>query len=740
MDGVGCGEAAQVSEPSHLRDGASAALWIGSEHPFDLHESYLCFRSPHFGWDGGAAHLWITADSRYRVWVNGVYVARGPARGWPDHQPLDTIDIAPFLQRASDCVPRGGTVPQNVVAVHLYQPGYSHFSYLHRGAAGLLAWLEQEGGPVRIPTNGAWRVRRDPSFDAQVPRVSIYGSGVEDRDMRRVDPWQATDFDATGWAAARVVATTRGELWRGLHARTVPMLQERSHRARLIRGVRGPTAPDEDIHMRLRTGLAAAQRGPAGQADFPVQIDRVTPDDDGWLALNVAAGESVYLLYDLGRNYTFQGWAEVEHAAGDEEVMFSYAEKMRAGELVLSDPATYCRVRLTDRFRLAPGNQIAQGFTPRGGRYCVVQVTGPTGAGLRLRPHMTVAAYPLTVTKPLPLADPVLAGVVTLCETTLAACLQETFVDCCWRESSQWLGDALPQALIMAAMCDDLRPLRAVLVMAAQGAYPDGLLPSILPGEVHAYAVLDYNFTWVELLALWVEQTAHEGQALVDELWPALGWLLDCFHTDLGEDGLLRSRPGRRLFLDWAPLSRTEPSALYNLRYLYALQTAATLARTVGKEDAQSARWEHRAALLAAAIRAAFQVDGVWYDDLPRTTFSQQAATFAVLTGCARDDEIPALLTAVAARSLDPSDESLPGQMVLASPFMHHYILQALRGHGRAQTVVEIIRLRWGRWVAMGEQTTWENWNVDFPDGSICHAFSAHPRHHLAMLAADGLL
>ena len=40
-------------------------------------------------------------------------------------------------------------------------------------------------------------------------------------------------------------------------------------------------------------------------------------------------------------------------------------------------------------------------------------------------------------------------------------------------------------------------------------------------------------------------------------------------------------------------------------------------------------------------------------------------------------------------------------------------------------------------WVKAGYPTTWENWNVDFPDGSQCHAFSAHPRAHLAEIFGD---
>jgi hypothetical protein len=75
--------------------------------------------------------------------------------------------------------------------------------------------------------------------------------------------------------------------------------------------------------------------------------------------------------------------------------------------------------------------------------------------------------------------------------------------------------------------------------------------------------------------------------------------------------------------------------------------------------------------------------------------------------------------------------------MVLASPFMHHYVFEALRQYQKFEAVIEIIRRRWGRWGEAGYPTTWENWNVDFPDGSQCHAFSAHPRYHLAEIVKE---
>lgn len=728
---------------SHNLAPASAA-WIGSDHPFDLHEAYLCFRGAlELERAPAEARLWITADSRYRLWVNGRAVGRGPARCYPHAQAVDCLDLAEWLRPG-----------RNVIAAQVYSPGYSHFAYVHRAAAGLLAWLACDG-ELRLASDAGWRVRRDRSFAAQVPRVSIYGSGAEERDLALDEPWQAPEYDDAGWAAARLVSPAAGGLWAGLQPRALPVLAEREIAPRLLAARAGayPAELADDAHMALRAGWAAAA---------PAEL---APDAAGWVSAELAPGQAAYWLLDLGRGYAAQGWAELVGARGGELLSISYLDKLEPGlppaaEPVISDPATYCRVRLTDRFRLRAGDQLAEPFALRGGRLLLFQLVSPAGGALRLRMRVRVSEYPLAIDRPLVASDPLLTKVIAMCEDTFAACLADGFVDCSWRESSQWVGDALPQALIMSALSDDTRPLRRVLELAAQGAYPDGVLPGVVPGEVHAYTVVDYNFIWVELLALYYRLTGD--RAFVAALWPALVAMLERFAQDARGDRLLRSQPGRRLFLDWAPLARGEPSAVYNLHYLLALRTAVDLADDLGNhEDTQTpsamdtpadqswclgalvlnppaithaAAWRARADALAAAARAAFWDGERWHDDLARTTYSQLAAALAVLAGAATPAEAPALLELIAARSLDARDEPLPGAPVLASPFMHHYLFEALRAGGRGEDVLAIIKLRWGRWAAAGEPTTWENWNVDFPDGSRCHAFSAHPRYHLSRI------
>jgi hypothetical protein len=696
----------EVCFPAH-------AAWIGPQHPFDLQEAYLCFRHT---WQLDSqpqeAVLFISADSRYKLWVNGHFVARGPARSYPQAQCVDQLEITSYLLPGP-----------NTLAVQVYQPGYSHFSYVHRAAAGLLANLVCDGASLLV-TDSSWRARRDPSFAAQVPRVSIYSSGVEERDMSLDDGWTiGAAYDDSGWGLARIVAPPGGYPWTSLQLRALPLLIEREGTMTLLETRWGVSpARHDDAHVVLRQGWFSAKPQPIPAAA------------EGWFEPALAEGACAYWLFDLGRDYTCQGWVEISGASGHEQLSITYAEKMHQGQLVLSDPDTYCRVRMTDHFRLRPGAQPVESFALRGGRYLLFQLSGPSGPDFRMRPHVRLAEYPLEVSHELRTSDPLLMEIIALCEATLRACLLDGFIDSTWRESAQWVGDALPQALAMSAMSDDTRPLRRVIEMAAQAPYPDGVLPSVLPGEAHAYTIVDYNFVWVELLSLYRRLSGDED--LVTAMWPTLVNMLERFHQDINPAGLLISQPGRRLFLDWSPLSRKEPNAVYNLHYLLALRQAVELAAARG-EIAQAAAWQTRAAALQRAVRAAFWSRGRWYDDLERTTFSQLAAALALLAEATVSGEEAGLLEAIAARSLDPDDRFDPNKMVLVGPFMHHYIFEALRRGGQSGQVVEIIRQRWGRWAQAGYPTAWENWNVDFPDGSQCHAFSAHPRYHLAEIARE---
>ncbi|MEN9895083.1 MAG: hypothetical protein RIR97_935 [Pseudomonadota bacterium] len=676
------------------------AFWIGSDHAFDLQETYLNFRRDIvFESVPQSAKLIITADSRYRLWVNGHYVCRGPARSWPQAQQMDEVEIAPCLVSGV-----------NRIAVQVYCPGYSHFASVHRGACGLLAWMEVDGSTVLV-TDQSWRVQRDLSWDPLVPRISIYGSGIERRDLAADRNWQSETPDSDDWKIPRLVSPANGPIWSGLKLRDVPVLTEEKHPlSRIFQFRLGPGAPYRaDPHGSLRM-------------IYPNTVATPAPD----MPLDIPSGQTAIWIFDLGASETDVAGAELTGLKGGETLLVSYAEKLRDGDLVLSGPATYCRMRPTDVFALRKGAQIAESFSQRGARYLIFAMSAPAPVTVTATFYIRRTRYPLPE-KPLAITDPRDANIAALCRTTVLNCLQDGFVDSVWRESSQWLGDCVAQAFALNGLSDDARPLRRAIVMAAEGAYPDGILPSVLPGEVHAYTVTDYNFSWIELLDLYHTHPGNtEGTRLIAVMMPVMAKMLARFRADLDENGLLRSQPGRRLFLDWSGVDRQEPNLTYNGRYLHALQLAARLADVFG-ETALSRLWRDQADALADAMRQVFETPDGWHENPYGATASQLGLALLILTGMIEGPPAQTAAEAIIARSLDLDDGNSPEKLVLASPFMHHYVFLALEKIGQAQAITDIIRARWGRWAEAGEVTTWENWNTDFPDGSRCHGFSAHP-------------
>lgn len=586
------------------------------------------------------------------------------------------------------------------MAVQVHSPGHSHFSYVHRGACGLIGWLEVDGSVV-LQTGPGWKVRRDRSWSDRVDRVSIYGTGVEDRDLQLAEDW--VEGDAAGWDAARVVQGPEGQIWQRLRPRTTELPTEELRPLDSPWQVRtGPMlVATQDPHEDLRNAFSLSRPSHAAPALLPKGISAI------W-------------VFDLGESRACLGGAELT-AAGGERLLISYAEKLRDGEVLLPDPTTYCRMRPTDRFTLRAGRQMVEGFTPRGARYLVFALEGG-GVAPCPRFHVRLPVTPV-VEKPLPQLTPVLQGVAQMCRRTTLSCLQDGFVDGVWRESSLWLGDAVAQDWALRAISDDPRPLLFAIDMAAEGADAEGLLPSVLPGEIPAYAVTDYNFSWVELLAGCATHPGiDEPEAVWQRHWGVLTRMLERMETFLGPDGLLRNPAGRRLFLDWSPMSRAEPNLTLNLRYLHALRLATAMAERVGR----TADWATRAKDLAGALLGHRAPEG-WRESPGGEPASQLALALLILTGMVEGPEADSLADCVVARSLNLEDGAVAGQLVLASPFMHHYIFQALQHLGRRGDIHAIIAARWGRWVREGRPNTLENWSIDFPDGSACHGFSAHP-------------
>ena len=141
----------------------------------------------------GAAELRLTADSRYEVFVNGVFVGLGPPRSWPSPWTVDRYPIHHLLH--------GGN---NTMAVRVQHFGLGTFQYLP-GEAGLIAELELQDAQGRrvIGSDSTWKALPCAAIRWPVPRISVQQGWEEQYDAtRELRGWCEATFDDRAWPAA----------------------------------------------------------------------------------------------------------------------------------------------------------------------------------------------------------------------------------------------------------------------------------------------------------------------------------------------------------------------------------------------------------------------------------------------------------------------------------------------------------------------------------------------------------
>ncbi len=139
----------------------------------------------------GRAHLDITADDYYKLYVNGVFVGQGPAPAYPEHYYYNRWDITGFLQPGVNCI-----------AVHVYYQGLVNRVWNsgdHR--QGFIAELFVDDH-LLLASDASWRVQRDQRFQAAEP-FGYETQFPEHMDERRLAKgWREVTFDDSLWAAA----------------------------------------------------------------------------------------------------------------------------------------------------------------------------------------------------------------------------------------------------------------------------------------------------------------------------------------------------------------------------------------------------------------------------------------------------------------------------------------------------------------------------------------------------------
>lgn len=154
----------------------------------------------------------VSADNRYRIYINGHWIGEGPARGDLTHWSFGTYDLAPFLK-----------VGKNVLAAEVWNMGtFAPVAQISNETVFLVqvdnlqnAENQQQKGIVNnFNTGPSWKVIRDSAYSPSALNAgselhSYFVTGPGDRVVGVYYPWgwKEISYDDSHWSAATNIET-----------------------------------------------------------------------------------------------------------------------------------------------------------------------------------------------------------------------------------------------------------------------------------------------------------------------------------------------------------------------------------------------------------------------------------------------------------------------------------------------------------------------------------------------------
>jgi alpha-L-rhamnosidase len=143
----------------------------------------------------------VSADNRYKLYVNGLFVSNGPARGELYHWNFETVDLAPFFKQGN-----------NIISALVWN--YGEESPEAQISFRTAFILQGDGkNEAILNTNKTWLTYKDKSYKPLNPELiyTYYAAGPGEQIDFRVYPsgWTNINYDTREWKPAQ-------ELFNGL--------------------------------------------------------------------------------------------------------------------------------------------------------------------------------------------------------------------------------------------------------------------------------------------------------------------------------------------------------------------------------------------------------------------------------------------------------------------------------------------------------------------------------------------
>ncbi len=222
---------------------ASGAKFIWWQDSAEARNEYVYFRNQ-FELKSPVikADIYLFADSRYHLLVNGIFVNFGPARSYPAHPEYDRYDISRYLKKG-----------KNVIDVKALYNGIENFQ-IPNNRPGFIAWgvVQTKKKQISLDTPGNWFCRPAAGYDKNAVRFSFACGAMEVYDARKekIDS-SGRDSGGNGWEKPVVILNQQA--WGKLSPRSIPPLTQTEYTVKNTLGLYTFNT-DEDIYsFRVKT-------------------------------------------------------------------------------------------------------------------------------------------------------------------------------------------------------------------------------------------------------------------------------------------------------------------------------------------------------------------------------------------------------------------------------------------------------------------------------------------------------
>ncbi|MDO9376139.1 MAG: alpha-L-rhamnosidase C-terminal domain-containing protein [Ferruginibacter sp.] len=660
------------------------AEWIAAPHDEGLSFGVYYFRKNiELPAKPASFVIHVSADNRYKLYVNGVMVSLGPAFHDLHNWNYETVDIARYL-----------TTGKNNVAALVWNEA----QFRQEAQVSIRTGFVVQGNSLAeeiLNTNKTWKCYLDKGYQP-VPGYFFAASKGELVIVNEVvkSDWKTIDFNDSTWPAANKImdARIKGTAW-GLDwplvASPLPAREMTYQRIPLLRSAAG---------MKVNNAFPATKT-----------------------AVTIPANSTVSLLLD--QTFLTNAYVTLDFSGGkDAGISLGYAESMfEAG----SNERKGNRDEVEGKHFIGRIDSIVADGTPgnsfttrsfRSFRYIKLFVKTQQEPLVIDDLYGTFTGYPFPQAAQFTTDNVEIKQMLDIGWRTARLNAWETYTDCPYYEQLQYIGDTRIQAMVSYYYSGDDRLARNALTQIDQSRLPEGITKSCYPTK-GTQVISPFSLWYIGML---YDYWMYRGDdAFVKEKLTGARGVLDFFSKYQLPDGSLKKTP-YWAFVDWSGNMGGDlgggSAAIYDLQLLWAYQWAAAMETRIGVNDF-AVLYTQKSKQLKATIQRKYwdPVKKLYADTEAKKGYSQHVNSLAILTGLLQPADMQAVVNGLL------NDKSL----TQATIYFKYYLHQALVKAGRGNDYLQWLDI-WRENIKMG-LTTWAEYSDVQTSRSDCHAWGSSP-------------